>query len=79
MSAAKRSWSTNEDYSNIYGLMPNYDAACKYAPVVGQNYPESMMATNDNGLAVAAYSPSTVKAKVEKGVEVTIREIIDYP
>lgn len=37
------------------------------------------MATNDNGLAVVAYSPSIVKAKVGKGTEVTITEVTEYP
>ena len=37
------------------------------------------MATNDNGLVAVAYSPSTVKAQVGNGTEVTIREVTDYP
>ena len=37
------------------------------------------MATNDNGLALVAYGPSVVKAKVGKGNEVTITEETDYP
>jgi hypothetical protein len=37
------------------------------------------MATNDNGLALVTYGPSIVKAKVDKGTEVTITEETDYP
>jgi hypothetical protein len=76
----KRVWTSNGDYSNIYGLMPNF--ACCLANM-HQGWPkftESLwMATNDNGLAAVAYSPSTVKAKVGRGAEVTITEETAYP
>ena len=35
--------------------------------------------TNDNGLAIAAYGPSIVKAKAGNGTDVTITEETDYP
>lgn len=80
VSGIKRDWSTNGDYSNIYGLMPNF--ACCLANM-HQGWPkfvESMwMATNDNGLALVAYGPSVVKAMTGKGNEVTITEETDYP
>jgi len=80
VSAAKRDWSNNGDYSNIYGLMPNF--ACCLANM-HQGWPkfvESMwMATNDNGLALVTYGPSVVKARVGKGKEVTITEETNYP
>ena len=80
VSGAKRDWSTNFEYSNIYGLMPNF--ACCLANM-HQGWPkfvESMwMATNDNGLALVAYGPSVVKAKVGNGKEVMITEETDYP
>jgi hypothetical protein len=76
----KRTWISNGDYSNIYGLMPNF--ACCLANM-HQGWPkftESLwMATNDNGLAAVAYSPSTVTARVGKGHEVIIKEITEYP
>ena len=76
----KRTWSTNGNYSNIYGLMPNF--ACCLANM-HQGWPkftESLwMATNDNGLIAVAYSPSVVKAKVGNGKEITIHEETDYP
>ncbi len=76
----KRGWTSNGDYSNIYGLMPNF--ACCLANM-HQGWPKFTgslwMATNDNGLVAVAYSPSVVKAKVAKGTEVTIKEETDYP
>jgi len=76
----KRNWSTNGNYSNIYGLMPNF--ACCLANM-HQGWPKFTqnlwMATNNNGLIAVAYSPSVVKAKVGNGTEVTILEETDYP
>ncbi len=80
VTAQERSWSSNGNYSNIYGLMPNF--ACCLANM-HQGWPkftESLwMATNDNGLIAVTYSPSIVKAKVSKGKEITIIEETDYP
>jgi uncharacterized protein len=80
VSGDKRDWSTNGDYSNIYGLMPNF--ACCLANM-HQGWPkflESMwMATNDNGLALVTYGPSVVNAKVGKGEEIKITEDTNYP
>ncbi|MBE0673811.1 MAG: glycoside hydrolase family 127 protein, partial [Bacteroidales bacterium] len=80
VSGAKRDWSTNGDYSNIFGLMPNF--ACCLANM-HQGWPkfvETMwMATNENGLAAVTYGPSVVRAKVGKGRELTITEETNYP
>jgi hypothetical protein len=80
VSVAKREWSTNGDYANIYGLRPE-DICC--LSNMHQGWPkfvESMwMATNDNGLALVSYGPSVVKAKVGKGTEVTVSEETNYP
>ncbi len=80
VSGAPRKWSSNFEYSNIYGLMPNF--ACCLANM-HQGWPkfvESMwMATNDNGLALVAYGPSVVKARVANNNDVTITEDTDYP
>ena len=76
----ERAWSTNKNYSNIYGLMPNF--ACCLANM-HQGWPkftESLwMATNDNGLMAVAYAPSVVNAKVGKGKNISISEVTDYP
>jgi uncharacterized protein len=80
VSAAKRDWSSNGNFSNIYGLKPDY--ACCLANM-HQGWPkfvESMwMATNDNGLVAIAYGPSIVKARVGNKKEVSIQEITNYP
>jgi uncharacterized protein len=80
VSLAKRNWISNNDESNVYGLMPNF--ACCLANM-HQGWPKFAanlwMATNDNGLAAVAYSPSVVTAKVADGREVTITETTDYP
>ena len=80
VSAAKRDWSSNDDYSNIYGLMPNFGCCLANMHQGWPKFVESMwMATNENGLAVISYGPSVVKAKVGKGMEVTITEETNYP
>jgi uncharacterized protein len=80
VSVAKRNWISNDEHSNIYGLMPNF--ACCLANM-HQGWPKFAaslwMATNDNGLVAVAYSPSVVKARVGKGKEVTITEETNYP
>jgi hypothetical protein len=80
VNSEKRAWSTNGNYSNIYGLMPNF--ACCLANM-HQGWPKFIqslwMATNDNGLIASAYAPSRVNAKVGKGQEVTILEETFYP
>jgi hypothetical protein len=80
VSSAKRNWSTNGDYSNIYGFSPNFGCCLANMHQGWPKFVQSMwMATNDNGLAIVAYGPSTVKAKVGKGKDVTISEATDYP
>jgi hypothetical protein len=80
VTGAKRDWSTNGDYSNIYGLMPNF--ACCLANL-HQGWPKFVecmwMATNDNGLIAVTYGPSQVKLHVGRGSEVTVTEETDYP
>jgi hypothetical protein len=80
VSAAKRDWSSNDDYSNIYGLMPNFGCCLANMHQGWPKFVESMwMASNDNGLALVSYGPSVVKAKAGKGSEVIITEETDYP
>jgi uncharacterized protein len=80
VSGAKRNWSSNKDYSNIYGLMPNF--ACCLANM-HQGWPKYVatmwMATNDNGLVAVTWGPSSVKARVGSGLDVTVMEETDYP
>jgi hypothetical protein len=80
VSSAKREWSTNGNDSNLYGLEPNF--GCCTANM-HQGWPKFVrhmwMATTDGGLAAVALGPSTVKAKVADGTEVTIDEQTAYP
>ncbi|HLN22152.1 MAG TPA: beta-L-arabinofuranosidase domain-containing protein [Bacteroidales bacterium] len=80
VSNAKRNWSTNGDESNIYGFSPNF--GCCLANM-HQGWPKFVsrmwMATNDNGIAIVAYGPSVVNAKVADGRDVVITEDTDYP
>jgi len=80
VSVAKRVWSDNGDYSNIYGFIPNYGCCLANMHQGWPKFVEAMwMATNDNGLALVAYGPSVVKARVGEGKEVTISEETEYP
>lgn len=80
VNSEKRGWSTNGNFSNIYGLMPNF--ACCLANM-HQGWPKFVsslwMATSDNGLIAVAYGPSTVKALVGNGQQVEITEETTYP
>lgn len=80
VSGAKRNWTSNNNFSNIYGLRP-YFACCLANMHQGwPKYVESLwMATDDNGLVAATYGPSEVKAKVGNGTEVKITEETEYP
>ncbi|MBN1387080.1 MAG: glycoside hydrolase family 127 protein [Bacteroidales bacterium] len=80
VSVAKRNWSTNRDESNIYGLMPNYPCCLANMHQGWPKFVEHMwMATHDNGLIATVYGPSSVRAKVGKGVSVEITEETNYP
>lgn len=80
VTSAKRNWSSNGDDSNIYGFSPVYGCCLANMHQGWPKFVESMwMASNDNGLALVAYGPSVVKAKVGRGKEVTINEETDYP
>ncbi len=80
VSSARRDWSTNGDDSNIYGLMPNFACCLANMHQGWPKYVEHMwMATDDNGLILAAYGPSVVKAKAGRGQEITITEKTEYP
>jgi uncharacterized protein len=80
VSVAKRHWSSNDEYSNLYGFMPNFGCCLANMHQGWPKFVETMwMATNDNGLAIAAYGPSIVKAKAGNGIDVSITEETDYP
>jgi hypothetical protein len=80
VSVAKRDWSSNDDYSNLYGFMPNFGCCLANMHQGWPKFVESMwMATNDKGLALVSYGPCVVRALTGNGNEVTITEETDYP
>ncbi|MBN1561152.1 glycoside hydrolase family 127 protein [candidate division KSB1 bacterium] len=77
---AKRDWSTNGDYANLYGLMPNYPCCLANMHQGWPKFVEHMWyATPDHGLAAMLYGPNRVTAKAGDGVEVTIAQKTNYP
>ncbi|MBN1466587.1 glycoside hydrolase family 127 protein [candidate division KSB1 bacterium] len=77
---AKREWSTNGDYANLYGLMPNYPCCLANMHQGWPKFVEHMWyATPDQGLAAVAYGPNSVTAPVGDGVQVMILQETSYP
>ncbi len=76
----RRRWVSNGPESNLFGLEPNF--GCCTANM-HQGWPKLVaslwMASPDDGLALVAYGPSRVRARVARGVPVTIEERTDYP
>lgn len=72
-------WSTNGPESNLFGLEPNY--GCCTANL-HQGWPKFVahlwMRTPDDGLALVAYAPSTVRSIV-RGQPVRVTLDTDYP
>jgi hypothetical protein len=78
-SLGRRDWGTNGPESNLFGLEPNYGCCTANLHQGWPKFAGSLwMASADDGLALAAYAPSQVRASV-KGVDVTIDETTDYP
>lgn len=70
----------NYDNGNMPGPYSGYGCCCYNFHMGWPYYVKSMWAaTADNGLVATAYGPSSVKALVENGVEVTIQESTNYP
>jgi len=75
-----RAWSSNGTAANIYGLMPNYPCCLANMHQGWPKFCEHLwMASNDGGLALIAYAPSIVTARVGEGKTVTISEKTNYP
>jgi uncharacterized protein len=76
----RRRWVSNGPEANVFGLEPNF--GCCTANL-HQGWPKLVaslwMASPDDGLAAVTYGPSTVRARVGRGIPVTIEERTDYP
>jgi uncharacterized protein len=81
VNVATRPWNNNGDYSNLYGLYPNYPCCLANMHHTWLRYVEHMwMATQDNGLVAAMYGPCQVNALVGSDTDtVTIKESTEYP
>jgi hypothetical protein len=78
-SLGRRDWGTNGPESNLFGLEPNYGCCTANLHQGWPKFAASLwMASADDGLALAAYGPSQVRASV-RGVEVTVDEATEYP
>lgn len=76
---AKRSWTQNQETSNIFGLEPNF--GCCTANL-HQGWPKLAASlwrsTPDGGFAAVAYGPSVARQRLGD-VEVSVDEVTDYP
>jgi len=78
-SLGRRDWGTNGPESNLFGLEPNYGCCTANLHQGWPKFAASLwMASADDGLALAAYGPSEVRASV-RGVDVTVDEATEYP
>jgi DUF1680 family protein len=77
---ARRDWTNNDPYSNLFGLEPNYGCCTSNMHQGWPKFVASMwMATPDDGLAAVAYGPSEVTSAVRGGALVKIAEDTEYP
>jgi hypothetical protein len=77
---AKRDWTNNSDWSNIYGLEPNYGCCTANMHQAWPKLAKSLvMGTLDGGLAAIAYGPCIVSTEVRDGTPITLVEDTGYP
>jgi hypothetical protein len=79
VSIAKRKWSNNFDDANLYGLEPNYGCCTANMHQGWPKFVKSLaMAVPGGGVALVAYGPCSIRARVGKA-NVVIEEETDYP
>jgi uncharacterized protein len=72
-------WTTDGPESNLYGLDPNFGCCTANFHQGWPKFTTSLwMASDDDGLAATAYSPSTLTTTV-RGIPITIQEDTEYP
>ena len=72
-------WTTDGPESNLYGLEPNFGCCTANFHQGWPKFAASLwMASNDDGLVAAAYSPCEVRTTIN-GTDVHIVEETDYP
>ena len=75
----RRPWTTNGPESNLFGLEPNFGCCTANFHQGWPKFTASLwMASHDDGLVAAAYSPCEVRTKVN-GTAVHIAEETEYP
>jgi hypothetical protein len=79
VSLHRRPWTTDGPESNIYGLEPNFGCCTANFHQGWPKFTASLwMASHDDGLVAAAYSPCEVQTSV-RGTSVNLREETEYP
>ncbi|MBV8673039.1 MAG: glycoside hydrolase family 127 protein, partial [Acidobacteriaceae bacterium] len=75
----RRPWTTDGPESNLYGLEPNFGCCTANFHQGWPKFAASLwMASADDGLVAAAYSPCNVRTQL-RGIDVKIREETEYP
>jgi uncharacterized protein len=80
VSIAKRRWSNNFDDANLYGLAPNYGCCTANMHQAWPKFVKSLaMAAPGEGVALVAYGPCAIRARVAGGARLLMQEDTDYP
>jgi hypothetical protein len=76
---ARRNWADNGNYSNIYGLEPNFGCCTANMHQGWPKLAKSLVMATDEGLAVIAYAPCVALAIIGDGVDVRLTVETQYP
>jgi uncharacterized protein len=78
-SVAKRDWSNNGDWSNVYGLEPNFGCCLANMHQAWPKFARSLiMASSDGGLVMLAYAPCSAAVQLPAG-RVSLTVDTTYP
>ena len=79
VSLHRKPWTTDGPESNLFGLEPNFGCCTANFHQGWPKFTASLwMASSDDGLVAAAYSPCEVRTRV-RGTAVTVAEETEYP